>query len=104
MTDWITTAIAAAVPSVLCGLFMAWFNRQQKRRSENANRHLRAQKEESLLHLDLMMATAKLAYATAVAIKRGRANGEVEEGIAAYEQAKSKYIAFLNEQATEYLN
>lgn len=104
MTDWITTAVAAAVPSVLCGLFMAWVNRQQKRRSENEDRHLRAQKEESLLHLDLMMATAKLAYATAVAIRRGRANGEVEEGIAAYEAARKKYIAFLNEQATEYLN
>ena len=57
MTDWITTAVAAAVPSVLCGLFMAWVNRH-----------------------------------------------EVEEGIAAYEAARKKYIAFLNEQATEYLN
>lgn len=104
MTEWMTAAVSAVIPSMVCGIFMAWFNRKQKRRSENEDRHLRAQKEESLLHLDLMMATAKLAYAAAVAIKRGRANGEVEEGIAAYEAARKKYLAFLNEQATEYLN
>ncbi len=51
-----------------------------------------------------MMATAKLAYATAVALRRGRANGEVEEGVEAYETARKKYLDFLNRQATEYLN
>ena len=38
-----------------------------------------------------------------MAVKRGYANGEVEEGVEAYEEAKSNYFKFLNEQATEHL-
>ena len=38
-----------------------------------------------------------------MALKRGKANGEVEEGIVAYEAARKKYLAFLNEQAAEHL-
>ncbi|PWL49508.1 MAG: hypothetical protein DBY36_07780 [Clostridiales bacterium] len=104
MTDWVTAAISAAIPSVLCGVFMAWFNRKQRCRNDASERRAKAQRDESLLHLELMMATAKLAYATAVALKRGRANGEVEEGVEAYEAARKKYLDFLNRQATEYLS
>lgn len=49
------------------------------------------------------MACARLSYAVAVAIKNKRVNGEVEEGIEAYEEAKEKYFKFLNEQAKEHL-
>lgn len=49
------------------------------------------------------MATAKMAFSTAVALKRGYANGEVEEGVEAYENAKKRYVDFLNKQATEHL-
>ena len=50
------------------------------------------------------MATAKLAYANAMAIKRGKPNGEIEDGITAYEAARKAYLAFLNKTATESLN
>ena len=104
MIDWITAAISAAIPSVLCGVFMAWFNRQQRRKDAHIERRAEARRKESLLSLELQMATAKLSFATAIAVKRGRANGEVEEGIAAYEAARKKYLTFLNEQAAEHLN
>ena len=38
-----------------------------------------------------------------MAIKRGKPNGEVEEAIEAYEEAKTAYYRFLNEQAKEHL-
>jgi hypothetical protein len=50
------------------------------------------------------MANAKLAYAVAMAIKRGSPNGEVEEGIEAYTKAKEKYLKFIDEQAMERLS
>lgn len=104
MTEWLTTAIAAAIPSVLCGVFMFYLQRQQRRKDEHIERRAEARRREGLLSLELQMATAKLSFATAVAVKRGKANGEVEEGIEAYETARHKYLAFLNEQAAEHLN
>lgn len=49
--------------------------------------------------LDMTNANAKLAYALAMAIKRGSPNGEVEAGIAAYSEAMNKKDKFLQEQA-----
>ena len=74
--------------------------KNDKKREE----HEEARKKESLLLLELNMASAKLSYAVAMAIKRGTPNGEVEEGIKAYKEAKEKYYHFLNEQAKEYLD
>ena len=82
---------------------MAFFTRAQKRRDEEAEKRAAARQKESLLALELNMSTAKLAYATAVALRRGHANGEVEEGIRAYNEAKKKYVDFLNAQANEHL-
>ena len=82
---------------------MAFFTRAQKRRDEETDERAKARQKESLLALELNMSTAKLSYATAVALKRGHANGEVEEGIKAYNEAKKKYVDFLNEQANEHL-
>ena len=103
MTDWVTAAISAAIPSVLCGVFLAWFNRKQNRMDALMERRAEARRREGLLSLELQMAPAKLSYATAMALKRGKANGEVEEGIVAYEAARKTYLAFLNEQAAEHL-
>lgn len=100
----IETIFSAVLPSLLVGVAMAFFNRAQKRRDRAAEAHSEARKKESLLALEMQMATAKLAYATAMALKRGKPNGEVEDGIAAYGDARKKYLKFLNEQAADHLN
>lgn len=102
--DVILPLVSALLPSLIVALVMAVINRRQKKRDEMQDALAEARKEETLLHLNLQMATAKLAYATAMALKRGRANGEVEEGVEAYEDAKRAYTAFLNKQATEHLS
>lgn len=96
--------ILAAAPSIVCGVAMAYFNRELKRRDGQAEAHSQARRKESLLSLEMQMATAKMAYAAAMAIKRGTPNGEVEEGVAAYEEARKKYLGFLNEQAADHLS
>lgn len=104
LLDIILPLVPALLPSLIVSLVMAAINRRQKKRDALQDELSEARKEETLLHLNLQMATAKLSYATAMALKRGKANGEVEEGVEAYEEAKHEYYDFLNRQATEHLN
>lgn len=96
--------IVSILPTVLVSIFLFYFERKQKKRDEAETKRTKARKQETLLSLEMQMASNKLSYATAMALKRGHANGEVEEGIEAYESAKKKYFAFLNMQSIEYLN
>jgi hypothetical protein len=98
------TIIAAVLPSVLVGIIMAYYNKKQAKRDKEIEQRAKDRRKESLLGLKLSMANGKMSYATAMAIKRGHANGEVEEGIEAYSQARKEYLDFVNEQAVEHLN
>ena len=104
----IDSIVQAAVPSLVVSILMLIINSRQKRREqardERQQKLVNARNQESILHLNLQMATAKLAYANAMAIKRGQPNGEIEEGVKAYEVARRDYIDFLNKQATTSLN
>lgn len=82
---------------------MAWFNKKQAARDKAIEHRAEARKRESFLAMELQFATAKLAYAVAMAHKRGEPNGEIEDGIEAYAAAKAKYRAFLREQAANQL-
>lgn len=104
----IDTLFQSIFPSLLVSVIMLVINTRQKKREAERDRRqehrVAARNRESVLHLNLQMATAKLSYATAMAIKRGKPNGEIEDGIVAYEKAKKEYLNFLNQQATESLN
>lgn len=91
------------LPSLTVGVLMAVFNRSQAKRDATEQKMTEEQRKESVLHLELIMATAKLSYAVAMAIQRGKPNGEVEDGIEAYKKAKKRYDAFLKEIAAEHL-
>jgi len=102
MTEIIMCA-AGLLPAIISAAITFYVQRRQKRRDEDMERHTAARKREAHLSLEMQMATAKLAYAVAMAMKRGKPNGEVEEGIEAYDAAKKNYIEFLNEQAAEHI-
>lgn len=89
--------------TVFVSMLVFYFERKQKISDEKAEERAKAIKEETILQLEMSMANNKLSYATAMAIKRGKANGEVEEAIEAFEQAKRNYYKFMNEQAIEHL-
>lgn len=95
--------IYAALPSLVVGVIMACFNRRQRMRDEERRKYLEIKRSETLLSMKLLMAAAKLSYAVAMAHKRGEPNGEIEEGIEAYEEAKYEYLEFLNRQASEHI-
>ncbi len=99
----ILSYLIGLIPALITGVAIFYVQRAQKKRDTAVAVRTAARKEEALLALDLQMATAKLSYATAMAVKRGTPNGEIEDGIEAYEKARSKYYKFLNEQAEKYL-
>lgn len=69
-----------------------------------ANMRTENRKTESLLLLNMTYATAELANATAIALKRGQANGEIEKAMKTYKKAKDQYAQFLHEQAQIHLH
>ena len=93
----ITALFWNALPAVLVGIVLYFFERTAKAREEEVDKRAEMRKKESLLALKMQFANGKLTYAVAMALKRGKANGEVEEGIKAYEEAKGDYNKFINE-------
>ena len=97
-------SVLSAAASVLTGLLLFYFQRQQRRRDERAARQAERRKRESLLSLEMMSANNQLSYALAMAVRRGRPNGEVETALEAYNEAKAAYDHFKAELAAEQMN
>lgn len=92
---------ASLLPSVITAMLVFYMQRGQKRRDQEADARMAARKKEYLLSLDIQVATSKMAYASAMAIKRGSTNGEMEDALVAYAKAKKAWVDFMNEQAKE---
>lgn len=86
--------LISMLPSALVGIFLAVFNSHQKKREERAEEKEKLREEADACRLSLMLATAKLSYAVAIALKRGKPNGEIEEGVEQYEKAKERFKEF----------
>ena len=93
----------AILPAIIVAIVLYYFNKSMKDREDAVDRRAELRKRESLLALKMQFANGKLTYAVAMAMKRGRPNGEVEEGIKAYEEAKSEYNKFINETHAEVI-
>lgn len=86
------------MPGIIVGIILAFWNRGQKKRDDkNSEREDERQHSEEL-RISLLVASAQLSYAVAMAIKRGSPNGEIEEGIKEYNKAMEKFRKFEREQ------
>ena len=88
------TIIMALLPSLCVSIIMALFNRKQSKRDEAAREREAQRSESEGIQLALLVATAKLSYAVAMAWKRGEPNGEVEDGIEQYREAMTAFKRF----------
>ena len=88
----------------LFAIFMWWFEKNDRKRDERMKEMNDIKREERLLSLDLSMASSKLAYAVAMALKRGQYNGEIEEVVKVYEASRKKYLEFISTQAISRIN
>jgi len=91
------------LPSVITGMAVFFLQRRQKHRDRELEQRSSARREEILLTMELQIANADLAYATAIAYKTGKANGEMSAAMEAYGEAKEKWLAFMRRQAAEHL-
>ena len=88
----------AVTPSVIVGIFMAFWNNGQKKHNEKETEKELDRLKAQELQISLLVATAQLSYANAMAIKRGAPNGEIEEGLEQYQEAMNKFRTFEREQ------
>lgn len=77
-------------------------NRRLTKAEQAADEKRAAQTREIILLLQGVKAAGALSYATAVAMKRGSANGEVEKGVAQYEEYTADLDRFLIEQSAKH--
>ena len=91
----------AALPGILTGVVLWVWNHQQKAREEKEDKQEMQRMRSENLRISLLLATAKLSYAVAMATKRGYPNGEIEEGIARYEEAITDFKKFELELVAE---
>lgn len=90
----IAELVKMILPSLVVGLLLAWYNRGQAKRDEAAREREVRRADGETVQLALLLATAKLSYAVAMALKRGEPNGEVEDGIEQYRAAMAKFKEF----------
>lgn len=93
----------AFVPSLITGIMLAMFGRRMQKADTRRDELEFRRRKEAKLNLDLTFASAQLSYANAMALKRGHPNGEVEQGISAYETALAAYRKFEREQVVDSL-
>ena len=99
--EFILELIEKLLPSLIVALVMAYWNRKQNKRdtekSETEKTHIKGEG----VKLSLLLATAKLSYATAMGLKRGTFNGEMEDALPEYENALSKFREFERQRVSE---
>lgn len=91
-------ALWAVLPGIVTGIVMAFWNKRQKERDERADEKEQERIKSELLRISLLVATAQLSYAVAMAVKRGKPNGEIEVGVAQYEKSMAEFRQFEREQ------
>lgn len=91
----IICAVIAASATIICA-YTAHSNEVRGKR-EDAMAERRA--KEGRLQLAMISANNELSIGTAIAVRSGHANGEMEKGLAAVEKAQKEYRRFLEESA-----
>lgn len=98
MTPIITAFAGAVIPSLFVGVVLALMNKKADRRYEKDQEQAKERAEAAQIQMEMITASAALSYACAMALKRGVANGEVEEAVAAYALAKKRYQDHINSE------
>lgn len=86
--------LLALLPSLCVSMIMALYTHRQSKRYKDAQAREALRAEGEAVQVSLLVSTAKLSYALAMAAKRGAANGEVEDGITQYQEAMKAFKKF----------
>lgn len=103
MIEFLGTCVAAAA-TIVCAIIAYRSNKEAKIAKEERERaELRAKRrlQESRLSLKLINANCALTVGTALAVKRGHANGELDDGLKQVAEAQKAYNEFIQQVALE---
>ena len=89
MTE-IISAVLAALASIICAVIAKQTSVREKKSDLRAERRMK----ESLLSMRLAKANCDLTVGIAMALKHGKCNGEVEDGLKAVADAFEEYDEF----------
>lgn len=98
-----TTIIAAVLPSVVSGLFFLLINRKISRADKRREDNDSCREKSQILILKSLGAAIALGEAEAVAIKNGKANGEMKAALEYAKNVKHEQRDFLAEVAAKNL-
>lgn len=107
MVQVVCTAITALATIMVA--FVQYKANKEKKEYEHKTQEMLKKRQhqhdirvrESRLSMDMMHATAKLCVGTALAIKRGHANGELDEGLKYVDKAVIEYEKFMKDMAAD---
>lgn len=98
MTSLAIAFLGAVIPSLFVGIVLAFMNRKADRRWKKDQEQAQERAEAAKIQMELILSSAALSYAVAVAQKNGRTNGEMETAVAEYAIAKKNYLDHINSE------
>lgn len=98
MIDTLTDILWAVLPGIVTGIILGIWNKRQKKRDDAADQREADRQHGEIVKLDLLVASAELTRATAVAVKYGHTNGEMTEGLRRYNEAIEQFREYEREQ------
>lgn len=98
MIDTLTDILWAVLPGIVTGIILGIWNKRQKKRDDAADQREADRQRGEIVKLDLLVASAELTRATAVAVKYGHTNGEMTEGLRRYNEAIEQFREYEHEQ------
>ena len=78
--------------------------KEDRKRHNEAEKRASYRRESDKINGDMSEASMELAYATSIAVERGKTNGEMKKARKMYEDAKNEREAFLKEIEKEITN
>ncbi len=89
--------VSAILPSLCVSVIMLIFNTRQEHRDRQVREAEQRRRLSERIQISLLLAVSKLAYAVAMAYKRGQPNGEMEEALEQYREAITEFKKFERE-------
>ena len=94
--------IISIVGSIISGMVLFLLKRFFNKRDRKEEEHRENVKKENVLILKSIDAIGKLTYANAIAIRDGKTNGELKDGLESYKEVSAEmYDYLLNQNANK---
>lgn len=104
MDNVVFTTFLSIAQTITVSMVIFLLQRKRDKQEAKKEKHAKMREEEARLAMKLSMATGKLSFGCAVALERGKANGEIKDAVKEWESVKAEYLEFLNKEAFEHIN